>query len=431
MSRMIIIEDSKVFLDYASAIVERLGYKVGTAMSLRTAKPIIAKANVADIVLSDFRLPDGNAGELLEWMRSEDISNPVVVMTQYFEASPAVTSLKLGAVDFIDKKAFDTKIRSVLQDITKKLKAMESSSKPIFERKSKAYQYTINEVRLAAKTNMSVLLTGESGTGKEHLALAIHNYSPLADKPFEKVDCGVLTEELAPDELFGHEKGAYTGAETRKDGRFGLASGGTLFLDEVGNLPLRVQQMLLRVLETRTYRPLGGVKDKVAHVRIVAATNEDLYKAVEEGRFREDLFFRLNEYHIQVPPLRDTPEDIMPLAEFFAQETTNGMTARKFDASAINKLLAHCWTGNIRELRNVVRISTGRKTSGTISADDIVFSNFGMKARQTLSLRDSQGERERITQAINMARGNISKAAVILGVSRGTLYNRMKEYGMI
>lgn len=431
MAKVIIIEDSKVFLDYAKKIVERLGWQVDTAMSVRAAKQIIAKASADDIVLSDFRLPDGEASEILEWMKKENLYNPVAIMTQYFDASPAITSMKLGAVDFIDKTAFDIKVKEVLKDITAKISARYYTAKPIFERKSKAYQDTINEVRLAAKTNMNVLLTGESGTGKEHLALAIHNYSPLADKPFEKVDCGVLNEELAPDELFGHERGAFTGAETRKEGRFGLAHGGTLFLDEIGNLSTRVQQMLLRVLETKTYRPLGGVKDRMADVRIVAATNEDLYKAVEEGRFREDLFFRLNEYNIQVPPLRNAPEDIMPLAEFFMQEVCGKTKGMVFDSSARKKLLSHCWSGNIRELRNVIRISVGRNTTGTISADDIVFSNIGTKVLLLLSLKDVQGERERITNAINMTRGNFSKAAVILGISRGTLYNRMKEYEMI
>ena len=234
-------------------------------------------------------------------------------MTDYDEVPTAVRSLKLGAEDFIPKNLLEMNLPPLLKSLQKRL---EYHKVPIYERQSAAFREIDRKIRLVAPTNMSVLILGESGTGKEHIAEKIHTMSKRSVGPFVAVDCGLLSKELASSTLFGHEKGAFTGAESKKQGFWEEAAGGTLFLDEIGNLPPEVQQMLLRALEAKRYRPTGGSKDKRADVRIIAATNEDLQAAIAEKHFRQDLFHRIKEYTLNIPPLRECREDTMPLADF-------------------------------------------------------------------------------------------------------------------
>lgn len=317
--KVFVIEDNPVYNDYVCNLLKKDSFDTMSAYNLATAKKLLAKSEVDDIVVADLRLPDGESIELLRWMRANDKQQVFIVMTNYGEVHTAVESMKLGSKDYIQKQLLEDKLIPLIRTLQKEHEKRLQWNIPIFVRQGEAYQKIKKRVRLVATTRMSVLILGENGTGKEHIAQHIHQQSKLADKPFVAVDCGALSPSLIQSAFFGHVKGAFTGAEANKTGYFLEADGGTLFLDEVGNLTMEMQQMLLRAIQERRYRPVGAKEDKTANVRIVAATNEDLQKAVTEKRFRQDLLYRLQEYVITMPPLRDCPEDIMPLAEFFRE----------------------------------------------------------------------------------------------------------------
>ena len=274
---------------------------------------------------------------------------------------------------------------------------------------------------------MSVLILGESGTGKEHIAEKIHARSKRAGKPFVAVDCGLLSKELAASDLFGHEKGAFTGAESRRKGYWEEADGGTLFLDEIGNLPVEVQRMLLRALESKRYRPVGG-EDRKADVRIIAATNEDLQAAIAEKRFRADLYERLKEYTIQIPPLRECREDILPLADFFLSLANEEFEkqVKGFDAEARKRMLAYTWGGNVRELKRVVRMAVLHTEGDTVTADTL--ETEGDERRKPPPMKDI--EKAHIIRTLEEAGGNRKLAAEMLGIRRTTLYEKIKAYGI-
>ena len=257
-----------------------------------------------------------------------------------------------------------------------------------------------------------------------------HARSKRAGKPFVAVDCGLLSKELAASALFGHEKGAFTGAESKKQGFLEKAAEGTLFLDEIGNLPPEVQQMLLRALESKMYRPTGGSKDKKSDVRIIAATNEDLQAAIAEKRFRADLYQRLKEYTLHIPPLRECKEDIMPLADFFRQLANEEFEkqVRGFDAEARKRLLAYTWGGNVRELKRVVRMAVLHTEGDTVTADTLELDETPLAADASLALNDM--EKKQIIHALEQARGNRKLAAALLGIGRTTLYNKIRLYGI-
>lgn len=378
-------------------------------------------------MLADMRLPDGDGIALLEELRKQGRHNPYIVMTEHGEIPIAVRSLKLGAEDFIPKDLLEMNLPPLLRSLQKK---MERQDALILERTSGAFKKIYDKIRLVASTNMSVLILGESGTGKEHIAAKIHARSKRAGKPFVPVDCGLLSKELAASELFGHEKGAFTGAESKKQGFWEEAAGGTLFLDEIGNLPPEVQQMLLRALEAKRYRPTGGSKDKKADVRIIAATNEDLQTAIAEKRFRADLYQRLKEYTIQIPPLRECKEDILPLADFFRQLANDEFEkqVKGFDAEARKQLLTYTWGGNVRELKRVVRMAVLHTEGDTVTADMLEFDEMPLAADDSLALDDM--EKKQIIHALEQAKGNRTLAAALLGIGRTTLYNKMKAYGI-
>ena len=348
-------------------------------------------------------------------------------MTEFGEIPIAVRSLKLGAEDFIPKNLLEMNLPPLLKTLQKRLEHHET---PIFERQSAAFREIDHKIKLVATTNISVLILGESGTGKEHIAEKIHARSKRVGKPFIAVDCGLLSKELAASELFGHEKGAITGAESKKQGVWEEAAGGTLFLDEIGNLSPEVQQMLLRALEAKRYRPTGGSKDKKADVRIIAATNEDLQTAIIEKRFRADLYQRLKEYTLHIPPLRECKEDILPLADFFRQLANEEFEkqVRGFDAEARKRMLAYTWGGNVRELKRVVRMAVLHTEGDTVTADTLEFDEIPSVADDTLSL--SNMEKTRILRALEQAKGNCTLAAKLLGIGRTTLYNKIRLYGI-
>ena len=270
---------------------------------------------------------------------------------------------------------------------------------------------------------------GERG---KRIAEKIYARSKRVEKPFVAVDCGLLSKELAASALFGHEKGAFTGAESKKQGFWEEAAGGTLFLDEIGNLSLEVQQMLLRALEAKRYRPTGGSKDKKADVRIIAATNENLLTAIAEKRFRADLYQRLKEYTLHIPPLRECKEDIMPLADFFRQLANEEFEkqVKGFDAEAKKRLLAYTWGGNVRELKRVVRMAVLHTEGDTITADKLNFEEPLLSGETSFFLKNVEMEKRQIIRALKQADGNRSLAAELLGIGRTTLYGKMKQYGI-
>ena len=428
-----VIEDNPVYNDYVCNLLKKGGFDTVQAYRISTAKKLLAKAEEDDIVLADLRLPDGESIDLLRWMRTNGKRQPFIVMTDYAEVHTAVESMKLGSSDYIPKRLIEDKLVPLVRSLHKMQEGKKHTQIPIFTRQGEAYQEIKRRVRLVAPTRLSVLILGENGTGKEHIAQHIHAQSKLSDKPFVPVDCGSLSPTLAQSAFFGHRKGAFTGADSDKTGYFEEADGGTLFLDEVGNLSLETQQMLLRAIQERRYRPIGAKEDKTANVRIVAATNEDLQKAVNERRFREDLLYRLKEYTITVPPLRDCQEDILPLADFF-RETANKELDRNikgFAASACNALLTYPWPGNVRELKQKIQIAVLHAGHDMITEADLELGAEESSVSFSFSLKDTGMEKERILRALKQADGNRKAAAKLLGISRTTLYRKMLEYGML
>ena len=430
--KVIVVEDNPVYNDYVCNLLKKDGFDTVQAYRLSAAKKLLAEAEDEDIVLADLRLPDGESIDLLRWMRKEGKRQLFIVMTDYAEVHTAVESMKLGSSDYIPKRLIEDKLVPLVRSLHKVQEGRKHSQAPIFTRQGAAYLEVKRRVRLVAPTRLSVLILGENGTGKEHIAQYIHTQSKVADKPFVPVDCGSLSPTLAQSAFFGHKKGAFTGADSDKAGYFEEAYGGTLFLDEVGNLSMETQQMLLRAIQERRYRPVGAKEDKTANVRIVAATNEDLQKAVNEKRFRQDLLYRLHDFEITVPPLRDCQEDIMPLAEFFRELANKefGKQVKGFDAEARKRMLAHPWSGNVRELKGTVRSAVLFTDGDVITADKLNFEEPLLSGEASLSLKNVEMEKRQIIRALKQADGNRSLAAELLGIGRTTLYGKMKQYGI-
>ena len=429
MRKILIVEDDLVLCRVLRNWLERKRMQVECVSTLAAARKALADTD-ADVILSDMRLPDGDGIGLLEWMNEQRCRVPFIVMTQHAEVPSAVRAMKLGAEDYLPKPFLPETLYTMLEGLLRRQEAARRQGQKIFRRESEAVRELVRRAELVAATDLSVLVRGENGTGKEHIARLIHTASPRADKPFVAVDCGAISRELAASEFFGHVKGAFTGATGNKTGVFHEAEGGTLFLDEIGNLPYEVQVLLLRALQERCYRPVGGKREMPCDVRIVAATNENIEKAIGEGRFREDLFHRLNEFSVEVPPLRECREDILPLAEFFlqrfAEELNRNITG--FSAEASKRLQAYGWPGNVRELKNAVRRAVLLATKDTIGLDELYLTEAtGAKG---FALREESEERERIVKALEAAKYNKALAAGLLQISRPTLYEKMKKYGI-
>lgn len=427
MGRIIVVEDNIIYSDFVCRLLESKGFRSASASTCNGARKLFAGMQEDDIVLSDLRLPDGDGIVLLEELRAQGRNNPYIVMTDYDEVPTAVRSMKLGAEDYIPKRLIEGSLFPLLRSLQKKIERHET---PIYERQSTVFREIDRKIRLVAPTNMSVLILGESGTGKEHIAEKIHKASKRANRPFVSVDCGMLSKELAASALFGHEKGAFTGAEGKRRGYWEEAAGGTLFLDEAGNLPVEVQQMMLRAIQSKRYRTVGGDKDRTADVRIIAATNEDLQAAIAEKRFRQDLYQRLKEYTLVLPPLRKCREDIMPLAIFFLNLANKEFDrqVKGFDAEARKLMLAHTWTGNVRELKGIVRSAVLFTDGDTVTPEALDFDETTSTTDASPALDDM--ERKQIIRVLEQAKGNRKLAAELLGIGRTTLYNKMKAYGI-
>lgn len=450
--RILLVEDDTGFGTMLQKWFERNNFSVRWCTRLNSAKEALSQGEY-DVVLSDLRLPDGDGIMLLQWMKERKMNTPVIILTGYGEVPTAVTAIKLGAFDFLEKpvnpSVLKQKIESVFQygketgNNTKttsqkpsKSKAEEPSLIPSFVKGNspllkKMYEY----VALVAPTQMAVMVLGESGSGKEYVARMLHEQSNRAEGPFIAVDCGSLSMELAPSELFGHKKGAFTSAVEDKIGFFEEAKGGTLFLDEVGNLPYGVQMQMLRALQEKKIRPVGSTTDVDVDVRIVTATNENLEKAIAEGKFREDLYHRLNEFLIEVPPLRECLEDIPLYAAHFLEEANVELDrhVRSISPEALQRLEKYSWPGNLRELRNVIRRAVLFTTGDTITAENlpVLEEKTGKECDNNMSLtRDTGEEKERIVRALEKAKGNKTLAARLLQIDRKTLYNKMHLYDL-
>ena len=430
-TKIIVVDDNLVYCQLVCNLLEREGFSTVQAYHLSGAKKLLQQAEDKDIVVSDLRFPDGDGIDLLRWMRKEGMMQPFIIMTDYDEVHTAVESMKLGSLDYIPKQQLEVKLIPSLHNILKE-RNIGRNRMPVFSRNGSAFQAIMKRIRQVARTNMSVLIFGENGTGKEHIAHHLHEKSKRSCKPFVTVDCGSLSKELAASAFFGHVKGAFTGADSAKKGYFHEAEGGTLFLDEVGNLAMETQQMLLRAIQERKYRPIGDKADKNFNIRIIAATNEDLEAAVNEKRFRQDLFYRLHDYEITVPPLRDCQEDIMPLAEFFREIANNELerNVKSFSASAQKALNTYAWPGNVRELRQKVLTAVLQAEDDMITEEDLEFGSKQIDSPVGFTLKSEGEEKERIRRALKQAKDNKRLAAELLGISRATLYKKLKEYGM-
>jgi len=433
--KILIVEDDAVFGAMLKGWFGRNGYEASLHITVSAAKQELEKGKY-DLILSDLRLPDGDGIMLLQWTREKNLSTPLIIMTSYAEVQSAVAAIKLGAEDYLEKpivlSIFKEKIEQALS------KSTESVKQPIKQDKKAPARMVIGNSVLAwqmndhilkvAPTKMSVLILGESGTGKEYAAKMIHDHSPRKDKPFIAVDCGSLSKELAPSELFGHLKGAFTSAIDNKTGVFEMANGGTVFLDEIGNLHYEVQVQLLRTLQEQKVRRVGSAKDVDIDVRILAATNEDLELAITERRFREDLYHRLNEFSLFIPSLQDRKDDIKLFAEEFLRQANEELARdiQGFTPEAIHLLENHHWRGNLRELRNFIRRTVLFASGNTITHDDLPAFHESNKV-EDFALRP-ENEKEQIEAALYKTRGNKTLAAQLLKIDRKTLYNKMHLY---
>ena len=445
--------------------LKKKGFETSRATSVGAAARLLMDGTKPDLVLSDLRLPDHDGLFLLGWMRKRGHNAPFIVMTNYAEVQNAVLAMKLGAADYIAKpvqpdillqkikdalaQAADTPTTADASNPTpstpnknshsssnknNETKAGPSSTVPRYlEGKSEASKQLYSYVQLVAPTPMSVLILGASGTGKEYVARRIHELSSRSDKPFFALDCGAIPKDVAASEFFGHKKGSFTGADSDKRGAFETANGGTLFLDEVGNLSYDVQVQLLRALQERRIRPVGGDREIEVDIRLVCATNENLEQAVAEGRFREDLYHRINEFTIYMPQLRERGNDLFLFADLFIRQANEELqrNVEGFDASAAEMLVSNTWPGNLRQLNNVMKRAV-LLTRGRLITTAELSQAMGPTLQQqpSLTLHDENEERERIKQALQQTNGNKSKAARLLGIDRKTIYNKIEKLGI-
>lgn len=460
MQHILIVEDDIAFGTMLQTWLRRKGFEVEKATSVGAAAKLLTEpfGKEVDLVLSDLRLPDHDGLRLLAWMHEHDINAPFIVMTNYAEVQNAVLAMKSGAADYIAKpvqpdillqKIKDAmeqnaqQASSTIQNSTtqnaptahnSKLKTQNPklTAPRHIEGKSEASRQLYSYVELVAPTPMSVLILGASGTGKEYVAHRIHELSARADKPFFALDCGAIPRDVAASEFFGHKKGAFTGADTDKRGAFEMANGGTLFLDEVGNLSYEVQVQLLRALQERRIRPVGGTQEIPIDIRLVCATNENLEEAVGEGRFREDLYHRINEFTIYMPKLSERGSDLFLFAELFIRHANEELnrTVEGFDSEAAELLASHSWSGNLRELNNVVKRAVLLTRGNKITTTELTQAMGQIRTDNVLQLHDEDTERQRIITALQQTNGNKAKAARLLGVDRKTIYNKIEKLGI-
>jgi two-component system nitrogen regulation response regulator NtrX len=439
MKRVLIVDDEENIGRSLKLILEREGYGVSACTTAAEAR---AYSQRPDVYLIDVRLPDGSGIDLVRWLRSNDVVAPMLMISGHGTIAEAVEATRAGAFDFLEKPLSREKVllslrhaveQTKLREENLRLKEIAGAARMIGS--SGAFLKVLEQATLAARSDARMLLTGESGTGKELLAAHIHAESPFSAGPFVKVNCAAIPTELIESELFGHEKGAFTGATATRRGKFELADGGTLFLDEAGDLHASSQAKLLRVLQEGEFHRVGGEQSIRVAVRVIAATNRDLAEMVTQQKFREDLYYRLCVVPVRVPSLRERREDIRPLADYFLAEfcARNNFRPKAFDPDAVEALEQHWWPGNIRELRNVVErmaiLAQGDLIPPASVPMEIRTARPAVSRGNLRQTRES-AERDHILRALEDSEWNVSGAARALGMERTNLHKRIRALGI-
>ena len=457
MQTILIVDDEAKLLEVLSVALENMGYNPITAASVEEALAVLREQEV-HLVLSDLRLPGLSGRDLLEKVKRFEPGLPVVIMTAYAALKDAVEIIKEGAFDYI-VKPFDLGSLEATVALALRFNALSTDNKQLRQELGKTFsdrnfighslaiQAVRQSIREVSASAANVLITGESGTGKEVVAKAIHYNGPRSSAPFVTVNCAAIPESLLESELFGHVKGAFTGATANRSGRFVQADSGTLFLDEIGDMPLSLQAKILRCIQEKTVEPVGASASRKVDVRIIAATNQDLAAAISRGGFRQDLYYRLNVYPITLPPLREHPEDIPLLLEHFAKKfaTEMGKNLIFFTPEALRALQAYSWPGNVRELENRVERLFIVAPGGTITPEMLAAGFAAGDIQETrdpaavagrtvfpldLSRRLEDMERHLIMQALEEAGGVQVKAAELLQISERSIWHRIKKLGI-
>ncbi|WP_207421004.1 sigma-54-dependent transcriptional regulator [Desertivirga brevis] len=440
MANLLLVEDDATFSELLQGFLQKKGHTVDTASKVKNAVKLLEQ-NTYNLLLLDYRLPDGTGLDVLSSAKSNGLTIPGIIMTSFNDVRTAVRAMRFGALDYITKPVNPDELLMALNEALGKKNnkdqvVEEISPVEFIEGTSAASVQLHNYIKLVAPTDMSIIIQGESGTGKEYAAKSIHRNSKRANMPFVSIDCGALSKHLAGSELFGHTKGAFTGAVLDKKGRFEAANGGTLFLDEIGNLDYEVQVQLLRVLQERVVQPIGSNKQIKVDVRIIVATNDDLYNSVSKGEFREDLYHRLNEFKIGVPALRDRDKDIEIFIDHFIKQSNQELdrNVRKVSADVKDLLLNYDWPGNLRELKNVIKRMV-LLTPGEVAQKEALPSEMFLTIKQGLRPNTSDikavneaNEKELIAQTLLKVKYNKSQAAKLLNIDRKTLYYKMEKY---
>ncbi|MEQ9262107.1 MAG: sigma-54 dependent transcriptional regulator [Owenweeksia sp.] len=464
LKKILVVDDDTTFLLMLKSFLEKKGFETETVSTAEKGLATLQKKSY-DLILSDYRMPGMDGIEMLSTMHTEGIHTPLILLTSYGDIKLAVKAMKFGAADYLTKPVNPEELLELVKSVLKKPVEKPNENKPQSAALSSSLHSTgntrmiagkndfvagksastrkVNEyVELVGPTGMSVLIQGESGTGKEYVARQIHEHSKRKGQAFVAIDCGALSRELAASELFGHVKGSFTGANNDKPGQFEYANGGTLFLDEIGNLGYEIQVQLLRALQEKVVRRVGGREDIPVDVRLVAATNENLQDAIEEKDFREDLYHRLNEFKIEISPLRVRTEEIAQFAHHFLDQANTELEkeVNGFDEQTMEFLKAYAWPGNLRELKNVIKRSVLLTKGDTVLSEalpgEVIHYQHGEKNFKSLKdskdLKQLEGalERQKIMEALEQVRYNKTKAAKLLNIDRKTLYNKIKVYDL-
>lgn len=440
MANILIVDDDATFCLMLKKLLEKHQYQVSTVFSPKGVKQLV-RQGFYDVVLTDLRMPELSGMDLIGMIKLESPETQIIMMTGYAHISTAIQSIKQGAFNYIPKPFQPEEVLTMIQEALQDTSNKHELPNPKNTLKKNDFLDGISTVSihlkemiaLVAPTSFSVLIVGESGTGKENIARSIHALSKCADKPFIAVDCGAIPKELVASEFFGHVKGSFTGAISDKIGHFEAANGGTLLLDEIGNLSYNTQIQLLRTLQERLIKPIGSNREIPVNVRIIAATNENLQLAKEQGNFREDLYHRLNEFRIEVPSLRERQEDIMLFARHFLDESNINLkkSVSGFDPDVEAVFLNYSWPGNLREMKNVVKRATLLTPGKQITMKEIPSEIYNQQKKEDqFRLFNEKNEDELIRNALETVGYNKSKAARLLKIDRKTLYNKLKLYNI-